>query len=279
MIVFVKNMEGTLAEKLRLLHLQHQNTLNLAEACIIESNAALQKLKSFILKSRFPSDTEEIAFFKFHKPLFLSKLIYYSDLMRIETRKPNGGEKMARKYFQTELAKLKTFFEENIDFYAYYRTNSTYLDPQYFLRKKLDYRLALDPLIFGSDPRFSTSHDYKVAKIIANDLLEAYLNTELHKLNHNTGCHAALSPARGSLVWSDHKTALIEIIYALYYKGSFNNGNADIKEISHYFETMFCVDLGDVYRSFLEIKNRTARTKFLTSLEEVLQRKMEEKDA
>jgi len=279
MIVIVENMESALTEKLRLLHLQHGNTVILAEACIVESNTSLQKLKSFILKRKFLSDTEEIAFFKYHKPLFLSKLIYYTDVMRIETRKPNGGEKMTRKYFQTELAKLKTFFEENIDFYAYYRSNSTHLDPQYFLRNRLDYRLGLDPLVFGADPRFSTSHDYKVAKIISNDLLEAYLNAELHKLNHNTGCHAALSPAPGSLVWSDHKTALIEIIYALYYKGSFNNGNADIKEISHYFETMFCVDLGDVYRSFLEIKNRTARTKFLTSLEEVLQRKMEEKDA
>ena len=94
---------------------------------MLEINSTLKKLKSFILRTKFASDNEEIDFFKNRKPLILSKLIYYNDIYRIETRKPSGGEKMIRKYYQTELFKLKEFFEENVDFYGYYRTNSTFL--------------------------------------------------------------------------------------------------------------------------------------------------------
>ncbi|WHF51459.1 RteC domain-containing protein [Chryseobacterium gotjawalense] len=279
MMKFIINLENELESKILLLNLEQDRPLKRAEAAILEINIALKKLKSFVLRYRFTSESEEIDFFKNRKPLVLSKLIYYNDIFRIETRKPSGGEKMIRKYYQTELSKLKGFFEENVDFYGYYRTNSTYLDHKYFIRKKLDIRLSLDSFVFETDSRFSTSHDYKVAKIMANDLLEVYLNDELIKLNRQSEEHYSILTPKTKLVWSDNKTALIEIIYALHYKGSFNNGNADIKEISAYFEAIFSIELGDVYRTYLEIKNRSARTKFLTGLEELLNRKMEDRDA
>ena len=51
------------------------------------------------------------------------------------------------------------------------------------------------------------------------------------------------------------------------------------KEIAKYFEVVFNTDLGDVYRSYLEIKNRNARTKFLSGLQNLLNDKMNESDA
>ena len=80
------------------------------------------------------------------------------------------------------------------------------------------------------------------------------------------------------LNWTDNKAALIELIYALYYKGSFNNGQADIKEIAKYFEAVFNTDLGDIYRSYIEIKNRNSRTKFISQLKEILDNRMKEDD-
>lgn len=278
MVKFITNLESELESKLLFLSLEFEKPLKRAEASILEITDALKKLKSFVLRFKFSSDAEEIDFFKNHKPLILSKLIYYNEVFRIETRKPSGGEKMIRKYYQMELNKLKVFFEENVDFYGYYRTNSTFLDHKYFIRKKLDVKLSLDSFVFETDSRFSTSHDYKVAKIMANDLLEVYLNDELLKLNKQSEEQYRISTPKTKLVWSDNKTSLIELIYALHCKGSFNNGIADIKEISAYFEAVFNVELGDVYRTYLEIKNRSSRTKFLNTLEELLNQKMEMQD-
>ena len=81
------------------------------------------------------------------------------------------------------------------------------------------------------------------------------------------------------LSWTDNKSALIELLYALHYQGSFNNGNADIKEIAIYFETIFNVDLGQYRRTFLEIRDRKSdKTKFINSLEKELLKRMEETD-
>lgn len=278
MVKFIAALESELESRLLFLTLEYDKPLKRSEASMLEVSNALKKLKTFILRTKFISDSEEIDFFKNRKPLITSKLIYYNEVLRIETRKPSGGEKMIRKYYQAELMKLKQFFEENVDFYGYYRTNSTFLDHKYFLRRKFDVKLSLDSFVFESDIRFSTSHDYKVAKIIANDLLEVYINDELIKLSRQSDEQYIVSTPKTKLVWSDHKTSLIELIYALHCKGSFNNGNSDIKEISAYFEAVFNVELGDVYRTYLEIKNRTSRTKFLNTLEDHLNRRMEMQD-
>ena len=46
----------------------------------------------------------EIDFFKKTKPKFVSKLIYYNEIYKIETRKPYGGERVLRKYLQKQLS-------------------------------------------------------------------------------------------------------------------------------------------------------------------------------
>lgn len=81
------------------------------------------------------------------------------------------------------------------------------------------------------------------------------------------------------MTWTGSKTDLIELIYALYYAGFFNNGNTDIKEIAAYFEQVFNIELGKVYRTFLEIRARkNNRTNCLDTLKEILIRKMRDLD-
>lgn len=38
--------------------------------------------------------------------------------------------------------------------------------------------------------------------------------------------------------------------------GSINNGNSDLKNLSYYFENVFNIKLGDIYRTYLEIRGR-----------------------
>lgn len=82
---------------------------------------SIEKIKGIALKSGFKTEHEEIMFFKEIKPQFTSKLIYYNSLYKIETKKPSGGARILKKYYNNELIKLKRYFENNLDFYKYYR--------------------------------------------------------------------------------------------------------------------------------------------------------------
>lgn len=241
------------------------------EAAIQLIIQSLSDLKEFVLKNDFKNMEEEIHFFKYQKPVIVSKLIYYNAIYKIETRRPYGN-KHIRKYFTKELKKLKRFFNNNLDFYKYYRTNNSFVDEKFFLRGKHDIRLWLDTFYFEADHRFSTSHDYKVAKIIANDLIQVYLEDRLNNFNQKKSSDASLN-------WTANKAALTELIYALYSHGVFNNGNTDIKLIAKTFEDTFNIDLGDFYHTFMELKARKMnRTKFLDNLCEALIKKMDEQD-
>lgn len=243
-----------------------------------ESLDALKKLKAFILKYKFKSESEEIEFFKYIKPHFLSKTIYFNKVFTIEMKRPSGGENVVKKYLRYEQKKLKGYFNNNADFYAYYRAQNTFMDHKYFVRGNLDLKLHIEPFVFESDPKFTTSHDFVVARIIANDMLEVYLKEQLEKLKRTDLADQKIYIPKVKLNWTDSKAAMIELIYALYFKGSFNNGQADIKEITKYFEVVFNTDLGDVYRSYIEIRNRNSRTKFLSGLQDLLNDKMSESD-
>ncbi len=230
----------------------------------------LSKVKEYVLNRGFKNIDEEVHFFKHQKPAIVSKLIYYNAVYKIETKKPNGT-KLAKEYLNRELKKLKKFFDNNLEFYKYYRTNNSFIDDKLFIRGKHDIKLSLDTIYFETDHRFSTSHDYKVAKIIANDQIQVYIEDQL---NNNI---QKKPPNSFALNWTESKTALTELIYALHSAGAF--GNTDIIAIAKTFESTFNISLGDFYHTFMELKARKInRTKFLDSLRDALIKKMDEED-
>lgn len=262
------SLETTINE----LELESECSIQKIETAIKFIIESLFELKEHVLKNGFKNTEEEIHFFKHQKPAIVSKLIYYNAIYKIETKKPYGS-KPVKKFLNEELEKLKRHFDNNLEFYKYYRTNNTFIDDKLFLRDKYDIKLSLDTIYFDTDHRFSTSHDYKAAKIIANDLLQIYLEDQLN--NNNQKKNTDNSP----LKWTANKAALIELIYALYAQGVFDNGNADIKIIAKTFERTFNINLGDFYHTFMELKARKMnRTKFLDSLHDALIKKMDEQD-
>lgn len=276
---FSENKLKGLEEHLHFLELEYDNILLLTETAIQIILKTLNILKKKTLNYKFKGTKEEIYFFKKVKPRFLAKLIYYNEIYKIETSKPYGGKKVIRKYLYKELNKLKRYFDDNLSFYKYYRTGSTYLDHKYFLRKKHDIKLNLSTHYFESDHRFSTSHDYKVAKILANDLIEVYLEDQLSQLDRTENDLNNHKLIKMDLQWTESKTALIELIYALHAQGVFNNRNADIKTIAALFETIFKIDLGDYYRNFLAIRiHKKGRAKFLDQLKRNLIEYMDAQD-
>lgn len=271
---YFNKIHRELDEKIEELTIDLNITISLSEIVIELIIEKIAEIKQFITKRGFANIEEEIDFFKRLKPMFLAKLIYYNTIYKIEAKKPYGGDKIIKKYLNNELSKIKKYFDNNLEFYKYYRTNSSYLDHKYFVRGNHDIKLSLDTYYFEADHNFSTSHDYKVAKIIANDLIQVYLEDQLYNTRLKNS-----SIEQTILNWTGSKTALIELIYALHSQAVFDNGNTDIKLIAKSFESIFNIDLGDFYHTYLELRNRkTNRTKFLDALKDGLIKKMDEQE-
>ena len=241
---------------------------------------AFDRLKAFVSEYTFGNEADEIHFFKEIKPQLFCKLIYYRKIYNIESIRPNGSDHAQIKYIERELDSLKIFFDRNIDFYKYYRSGSTHLDKHYFLRGKPDIQMTVESFYFERDPKFSTACDFKVAKILANELLRIYLNEELLKLEqaHYPQSDLPTFPKTRE-TWTGSKTDLVELIYAICETESFSFGKITRKRLADYFESVFNIDLGDVYRTYLEIRERNNRTQFLDELKEKLIKKMDEDDS
>jgi hypothetical protein len=214
------------------------------------------------------------------KPQVLSLLIYFNKIYSIELKRPNGSNEIQQGYYKKEQDSLTYFFERNIDFYQYYRSNSTHLDECYFVRGKYYPTLCSDSQQFVQDVSFSTVYDYKVAKIIANEMLRIYLNKKLlHLGRYNCLANNTKDSQQPEIKWTGSKVAATELGYAVHAAGIFNNGNADIREIMSLFEIAFGIDLGDYYRTYIAIKSRKKeRTVFLKMLIDSLTKRMDEDD-
>tara|TARA_R110000751_G_scaffold64712_3_gene132829 strand:- start:972 stop:1823 length:852 start_codon:yes stop_codon:yes gene_type:complete len=269
-----------LDNKLDILEIEEQDILLKAEKGIKLAKQTLKSVRSIVVDYEFETKLEEIHFFKCTKPKIYSKLIYYVKLFNIESKRPRGSNKSQVKYLNNYIEKLQTYFNDNLDFYHYYRREATVFDEQYFLRGKADIRLFPDSFHFFVDEEFATSHDSTVASILAYDLLIVHLKREIDKLENN-GNYASLRllQSKTKITWTAHKIYLIELIYALHSTDVINNGTVDIKDIVYFVEKTFKVDLGDYYRAFLEIRMRkNGRTKFLDILKKQLTKRMNDTD-
>lgn len=240
----------------------------------------LEDMKKYFLSLKKITLEEEVIFFKEIKPEILGFLLYFNKAHTIELKYPNGSNDTLKNYYQGELNSLTYFFERNLDFYQYYRSKSNHLDEQYFTRHRRSHQLCLDSVHFVIDSLFSTGYDYKVAKIICNEMLRINLNKKmlgLEKRQFIDEKRAAI--AMGDLKWTGPKVALIEYGYGFEASKYVNRGNADIKEIMLAFEIIFNVDLGEYYRSYYSIKDRVDRTKYLNIMMERLLEQMDKDDS
>ena len=231
------------------------------------------ELKNFALSREFKDDAEEIRFFKYQKPLILGRLLYFYKLYQIESNRPPSYE-LAVGYYQGEIEKLKTVFERSLSFFQYYRSGATYRDSFYFKRGQTEISPETDTFIFEPEAEFSTGYDRLVARLIAVELLLAFLTRRMRE-------PADGEPLSGKkLYWTDKKAAAVELIYGIHAVGSVDNGKADIIDIVTAFERTFHIDLGDVYHTFISMRNRkNSRTVYLDQIIEQLLKRMDETDS
>jgi hypothetical protein len=268
------------ATTLNQIDFEYSDVLKKSEFSICCIKHCLKQLKVHVTENDFRSQSEEIKFFKDIKPSIHAQLIYFTQVADIELKRPFVNEESQQKYLYDKLEMLNQFFNENIEFYKYIRSNYTNLDDKYFVRQNADLNQFADFYYHNIDHDFSTSHDHKLARLMASDLLSIYINTELSVIvNKGTQAKNQIPILKNNFTWTASKTAMIELIYALQFTGCINNGNSDIKEIAMLFKTVFNVELGDFYRDYLQIRSRQQPTKFLDTLKEAFLIKTSQHDS
>jgi len=243
-----------------------------AQQAIDHLESILSELKNKIVDYQFPCDDDEIYFFKRIKPRLFSNLIYYHKVKTIEMGRPLGGNEAQVSYLRRELDRIKDFFDRNQDFFLYHRSDSSHLDQHYFKRGKPEIHINMESFSFERDPQFSTCGDFKLAKLIASQRLQGWLQQELDLIN---GDGKDRIPKR-RLTWTARKVELIELIEAVVARGCIDHGKASVQEVVLYTEIILNVDLGNVTRTFYDLCIRSNPTRFLDDLREALTEKIEE---
>ena len=233
---------------------------------------AFNRLKAFILSYDFKDEEEEIYFFKETKPKLCSRLIFYRKVYNIEMNRPIGIEKQ-REYLCELLNDINKYNGKRLDFIRYYRSDSSHLDAFYFLRDKTDVEQYLETFYYEFDPKFSTNCDFKVAKILANDMLSAYLMHEMELLEDNTLKTYSFGFPTTKLTWKGSKVELQEQIVSWDSAGIF--GDVPLTQLYSYIQNVFNIQLdSNLSRSFGELKIRNTPTPFLDKLKDTLLRRM-----
>ena len=233
---------------------------------------SFDSLKSFILSYQFTDEQEEITFFKEIKPKLCYRLIYYRKLYNIEMNRPAGADKQ-KEYLIEELNEINKYNAKRLDFIRYYRSGAIHLDTLYFLRGKMDTEQYLETFYYELDPNFSTNYDFKVAKILSNDMLLVYLIHELEHLDSNGLTFLPSGFPAAKLTWQGTKTELMEQLYSWDSGSTF--GDVPLTQLSDYIQNVFNIQLDkNLSRAFSEMKTRNNPTPFLDKLKAALLRRM-----
>jgi hypothetical protein len=252
----------------------YSNEVEKAKKIIIFIEDTLKQLTEWLRNHVFETIQEEIKFFKEIKPNIVAKLIFYKEILLLVATLPLDKNKRV-KHFEKKLDAINQFHRKNREFIKYIKSHSSHFDELYFTRKKYKDLFLNDCVVINHDAKLCTSHDYLLAEVLANELLALHIENRIDTLNQS--CAITTNQISSNLHWTAKKIDLIELIYALHEAKVFDNGQADIKEITHVFEKAFQIDLGDnITRSFIDIKNRkTDQTRFLNQLQAALESKIE----
>jgi len=271
MRVFINSLEKEIENRLKGIEKSNLNVLKKSLEASLVLGDAFQRLRDFIDTHIFKSEAEEIEFFKVVKPRLYHRLIYYRKVYNIEMNRPVGVDSQ-RAYLIDEIKAINRYNNKHSDFVRYYLSGMTHLDTLYYRRNRNDTALYLESFHYERDPKFSTNADFKVAKLLANELLSAYLKGELEALEYvKTASDDSLPAVR--LTWQDSKTDLTELIYLLDSKRSF--GNVPLTQLAAYIANVFNTQLDtNLSRTFCDMKLRNNPTPWIDKAKQALLQRM-----
>lgn len=270
MIAFIEKLNSEVLRSIERIESRDTDVLKKSLEASRVLGEAFDRLKQYIIEN----DDEEIKFFKEIKPRLFCRLIYYRKLYNIEMNRPVGSIEAQREYLDAHVRAINAYTQKRLDFIRYFRSGATHLDSLYFLRGQTDTEQYLETFYYELDPQFSTNADFKVAKILANDMLSVYLMGELESLESTNLRNMVLPLPDVRPTWQDSKTDLTELIYLLDSKGCF--GNVPLTQLASYISNAFNVHLDmNLSRTFCDMKIRNNPTPWLDKAKEALLKRMQ----
>lgn len=261
--------------------LKGEHTIENCKEIVAFLKEKMSELKAFIQSVPFNNEVEEISFFKYKKPILLGHLIYFHEILRIESQRPIGDE-LLDGYYEKWQEEQKLFFDRHVSFFQYYRSGVCYLDHHYFLRGGQKEGFDVDICLHDDDSEFSTGFDHLVARITAMEMLYAYLSERrricLQRNSEDTS--VGLLNMKGFYQWTGNAIELVEMVYGLNEMGCLNDGEIPIHELAAFMGTLFGVDVRDCYSAYTDMKRRKneSRTYFLDKMRERLNKRMQQDD-
>ena len=259
-----------LCEELEQLHFSEPNINNRSNNAAKLIRKTLISFRNKIRRIGFVNSEDEIHFFKYIKPRVNSYLIFFSVISEIESTKLILSKDELTNYIDKKQRMFRYIMRENIEFVRYYRAGLTHLDSLYFIREANFETLTKHNTNQLQDPKFNTSHDLIAANIMAFELFQKHLSPK-------SEFKTSFGSISFKLKWTGTKLDLVELIYSLHESGAINHGDADLKDICTSFETIFQIEVSDLYRSFHDISMRKKeRIKFVNKFESLLEKKLED---
>jgi hypothetical protein len=271
---FSDRLYADLTRDLNALALEEDLTVRRLEKSIHVCLKYLQKLKDFCKLHDPATQEQEIQFFKFIKPKFKCQLIFYQTLLNLELRKPIGEGKVVADYFEQELRIIHQFFTANYNFHQYVRSQATYLDEYYYVRGNYNVYLDPDQCVIDFDQCFSTTHDNKLAQVLASTLLHEHLAQSIARIMQKEAI-IKTDPELGDFDWKKTKVALIELVYSWHDTEAF--GKKNLKSIVKFIEKAFNVSLGNFYDTYDWLCGRPVPTLYIDEMREAFLTRLQKK--
>lgn len=243
--------------------------------CICLCIDCLRQLRHSIADHGFPDSRTEIYFFKHIKPVIVARCRYYQGVHQLHLSEWKGCRTRERERLTKELEAIGQVFERHQLLWQYYRSGSKALDEQFFLRGKVDWQTL--PFPPGFDELFSTCCDEQLAELLAMEQLMQYIDQRLQE-NDAPHSQSIRGTATTTIRCTATATEIIELGYALYLVGFFDNGKASIRKIMDHLQETWQVDLSNYYHTFAQLAERKQPARFLNRLLQQYNRYLNSKD-
>jgi len=223
------------------------SALMAAECCAANAERAMEDLRVWVEENPFATDEEEVCFFKYIKPAFYCRLLYYKELYALELYRPRGGRKQVRKYLKKHLRLVQGRIEGQEKLHVYIRSGDRIHDQEYFLRFWRKEGFPAGTLKMEGDPGFRSVKDEEVAEIMRDDLLVEYLERELAGIEVPQGTAHNMLPGFRRLKWTGKIKWLGQLSYGLARSGLL--GDATVIDVARALGYIFHADLKNLYRA------------------------------
>jgi hypothetical protein len=256
-------------DALRLIH-SESDQLSVAVKSVQVVRDIIIRLRTHNRERPFPDRQEEIRYFKYWGPRFYGRLFYYRKICDLEIARIHTGPDRLETFLRKEMQTIEDFYYRHEELCKMYYLKDDSLDDRIFIRNASENHF-FDEVEMLMDQDFCVGC-YFASRLYANQKLRSYLKHQLEVKNPIAGTDAT------QLTWTNGKTDAGEIILALYLSKSFNDGQAQLKEIVQWFEVHANIKV-NIHVLWQDIKRRkTGITKFLDRGRELLLNKAEDED-